>query len=54
MISVAAALSFYNPANFAIGAFVVVGIFIVMRGVSLYEDEVRINQQKKATGDGKG
>jgi uncharacterized membrane protein len=48
MVTFGAALSFYNPGNFAIGAFVVLGIFAFMRGVSLYETEAQSGKQRKA------
>ena len=50
MITIGGTISYYNPANFAVSAFVFMGIFAFLRGVFLYESEVQSGKKSKAEG----
>ena len=50
LITIGGTISFYNPANFAVSAFVFMGIFAFLRGVFLYESEVQSGKKSKVEG----
>ncbi len=50
MITIGGTISYYNPANFAVSAFVFMGIFAFLRGVFLYESEVQSGKKSKVEG----